>query len=126
FAAIHFLPNPVDEPFPVFLAHHNDRKFSYLIGLDERKGFKQFVERTKSSGHYDKSLRIPHKHHFSHKEVIKADQFFLVYINVVGLFERQYYVETYRHTAVFAGAFVSGLHYAGSAPGDNTITFIYQ
>src|SRR5690606_5936415 len=87
--------HPVNKPFPEFLSYHNDRKLSDLFCLDKRQGFAEFVERSESSGHNDKSLRVFHEHRLAHEEVVERDQFVFINVNVALLLKGEEDIQTY-------------------------------
>src|SRR5690349_22334297 len=79
--------DPVDEAFPVFFVDHNNRETTDLLCLDEGERFRQFVERSKSARHYNKSLRVLYEHDFTDEEIIKGYQLVLVDVDVALLLE---------------------------------------
>src|SRR5690606_16214604 len=70
----HDILNPLKQAFPVGAAYQYNREGANFFRLDKRDRLKQFVERTESARHHNKSLRILHKHYFAHKEVVKVDE----------------------------------------------------
>src|SRR5437588_6344500 len=118
----HFLFNPFKQAAPIINTHKNDWETGNFTGLYQSNSFEGFVHGAKTSRKDNKSLRVFHKHYFSDEEVIKLQQLITVDIFVMKLFEGQLNIQSYRLTAGFISAFVSCLHYPGTATRNDTIT----
>src|ERR1035437_6583996 len=67
------VPQPFHKTLPELAVEQDNGERSYLLGLHQRQYFGQFVERTQSARHYNKSGGIFHQHDFTDEEMTESE-----------------------------------------------------
>lgn len=106
--------------FPELFAHDDDWEAFDFSGLDEDRGFVDFVEGSQSSGHHDERVGVFYEHDFAYEEVFEINE--EIEIGIRKLLVRQFDVAPDGQASAFAGAAVGGFHNTWSPPGHGGVS----
>ena len=117
---------PFEKSSPVFRTIEDNRELGDFLSLYQCDSFKKFVKCSESAWENDESLSIAHEHGLAGEEVVESNELVGVDVLVCSLFEFEYNVATCRCAATTLCTAVSCFHYARSATGNDTVTFLNQ